>query len=67
MATRHPEYPQIRAVLEEADEPLTAREILVALDDSEIDSPHRIATVLGWQARTGEVDVIEDRPYRYHV
>lgn len=67
MATRYPEYPRIRAVLEEADEPLTAREILAALDDPEIDSPHRIATVLGRQARTGEIDVIEDRPYRYNV
>lgn len=67
MAPRHPEYQQLRAVLEAADEPLTAREILAALDDPTIDSPHRIATVLGWQARTGEVSVIKDRPYRYHV
>lgn len=67
MAARHPEYPQIRTVLEEADEPLTAREILAALDEPDIESSHRIATVLGWQARMGEVTVIEEQPYRYHV
>lgn len=67
MTARHGEYEEILRVLEEADEPLTAREILDALDDEEIDSAHRVATVLGRRADRGEVDVIQDRPYRYRV
>ncbi len=68
MSIRHREYDQIRSVLEEANRPLTAREILDALDgETEIDSAHRVATVLGTHAQQGDVVVIQDRPYRYHV
>lgn len=67
MAARHSEYEVIRRILEEADEPLTAKEILEHLDDPDIDSAHRVATVLGRRADEGDVDVIRDRPYRYHV
>jgi len=67
MTARHGEYEEILRVLEEAEEPLTAREILEALEDEEIDSAHRVATVLGRRADRGEVDVIRDRPYRYRV
>ena len=60
------EYEQIRGVLSDADEPLTANEILALLEaDDTIDSTHRIATVLGRQAQRGDVDVIAGRPYRY--
>jgi len=67
MAARHHEFEVIRRILEEADEPLTAKEILEHLDDDEIDSAHRVATVLGRRADGGDVDVIRDRPYRYRV
>lgn len=67
MSSRYGHYEEIRRVLEEADEPMTAREIVERLEDDEIDSPHRVATVLGRRADTGEVDVIRDRPYRYRV
>jgi predicted Zn-ribbon and HTH transcriptional regulator len=63
------EFERIRSVLEEADadEPLTAREILQLLDahDEEFESAHRVATVLGRRAQTGEVEVIQGQPYRY--
>ncbi len=69
MRVRRGEFERIQSVLEEADpdEPLTAREILALLEEhgEEFDSAHRVATVLGRRARTGEVEVIEDRPYRY--
>lgn len=65
------EFERIRTVLSEADVdgPLTAREIVDLLEDHdvEIDSPHRVATVLGRRADYGEVEVIQDRPYRYRV
>ena len=61
------EYERIRGVLAEADEPLTAREILVLLESEEIDSPHRVATVLGRWAERGDVEVIAERPYRYRL
>jgi len=62
------EYEQIRGVLTEADEPLTAREILALLEEDEaVDSSHRVATVLGRWARRGEVTVITGQPYRYTV
>lgn len=65
------EYDRIRGVLVEADEPLTAREILGLVEECEsceaIDSPHRVATVLGRWAERGEVEVIADRPYRYRL
>jgi hypothetical protein len=67
MAARHSEYEEIRRILEQAEEPLTAREILDDLEDPDIDSAHRVATVLGRRADTGDVDVIRDRPYRYRV
>jgi predicted Zn-ribbon and HTH transcriptional regulator len=69
MRIRQGEFERIRSVLEnaEADEPLTAREILDLLEEhgEEFDSAHRIATVLGRHADTGEVEVIRDQPYRY--
>lgn len=60
------------AVTERGDgEPLTAREILVLLDehesDRQFDSTHEIATVLGRRARTGDVTVIRSSPYRYEL
>lgn len=69
MRLRGGEFERIRAVLEDADpdEPLTAREILSLLEEhgEEFDSAHRVATVLGRRAETGDVEVIRDRPYRY--
>ncbi|PHQ37736.1 hypothetical protein DJ69_15390 [Halorubrum persicum] len=61
-------YDRIRGVLAEAEEPLTAREILaLAGECEEIDSPHRVATVLGRWAERGDIEVIADRPYRYRL
>jgi len=69
MRIRHGEFERIRSVLEQADadEPLTAREILDLLEEhgEEFDSAHRIATVLGRRAQRGDVEVIRDQPYRY--
>ena len=69
MRLRQGRFERIRTVLDDADadEPLTAREILDLLDEhgEEFDSAHRIATVLGRHAETGEVEVIRDQPYRY--
>jgi predicted Zn-ribbon and HTH transcriptional regulator len=69
MRIRRREFERIRSVLEEADadEPMTAREILDLLEDhgEEFDSAHRVATVLGRHAQSGEVEVIRDQPYRY--
>ena len=69
MSIHRSEFERIRSVLEEADAdgPLTAREILQVLDahDEEFESAHRIATVLGRRAQTGEVEVIQGQPYRY--
>ncbi|MFC6757499.1 MULTISPECIES: hypothetical protein [Haloarcula] len=71
MAIRHGEFERIQEVLDDADAdgPLTAREILELLEDEgeEFDSAHRVATVLGRRAQTGEVEVIRDQPYRYSV
>jgi hypothetical protein len=65
------DYERIRSVLEraETDGPLTAREIadLLGEYDVEIGSPHRVATILGRQARQGDVEVIDGQPYRYRV
>ncbi|MFD1569618.1 hypothetical protein [Halorubrum laminariae] len=59
-------YDRIRDVLAAADEPLTAREILGLIDErDDLDSPHRVATVLGRRAERGEIEVIAERPYRY--
>jgi predicted Zn-ribbon and HTH transcriptional regulator len=71
MRAQSGEFERIRAVLDEAnpDEPMTAHEILELLEEhgEEFDSAHRVATVLGRQAETGEVEVIDDRPYRYRL
>ncbi|MDS0283673.1 hypothetical protein [Haloarcula onubensis] len=71
MAIRHGEFERIQSVLDDADAdgPLTAREILELLEDEgeEFDSAHRVATVLGRRAQTGEVEVIRDQPYRYDI
>ena len=73
MRIRRGEFERIRSVLSEADteEPLTAREILVLLEEhgegGEFDSAHRVATVLGRRAQAGDVEVIRDQPYRYRV
>jgi len=69
MSMYRSEFERIRTVLAEADAngPLTAREILQLLEehDEEFESAHRIATVLGRHAETGDVEVIQDQPYRY--
>lgn len=63
------EREHIREVLAEVDpdEPLTASEIrdLLAEHGVDVDSSHRVATVLGRWAEDGDVDVIRERPYRY--
>ncbi|UPW01109.1 hypothetical protein M0R88_03165 [Halorussus gelatinilyticus] len=65
------EYDRIRTVLAEADadERLTAREILQLLDarGESFESAHRVATVLGRRARSGDVTVIRSSPYRYRL
>ena len=67
-AGEYDRYDRIRSVLAEADEPLTAREILaLAGECDDLDSPHRVATVLGRWADRDEVEVIADRPYRYRL
>ncbi|WP_227353568.1 hypothetical protein [Haladaptatus salinisoli] len=69
MYARGKEFDRIREVVAEAetDEPLTAREILDLLDErgEEFESAHEVATVLGRQARNGDVTVIRSLPYRY--
>jgi predicted Zn-ribbon and HTH transcriptional regulator len=69
MSMHRGEFERIRSVLEEVgtEEPLTAREILQLLEehDEDFESAHRIATVLGRRAETGDVEVIRDQPYRY--
>ena len=68
MHTTRSDLDVLRGVLAAADEPLTAREILEELDaegDTDFESPHQIATVLGRQARRGDITVISQRPYRY--
>jgi Fe2+ or Zn2+ uptake regulation protein len=62
------QYEQLRGVLSEADEPLTAREILTLLEEQEeFESAHRVATILGRWAEEGEVEVLHDSPYRYRL
>jgi hypothetical protein len=71
MQLRETEFERVRKVLAAADsgEGLTAREIqeLLAEHGGALDSSHRVATVLGRRARRGDVEVIEDRPYRYRL
>lgn len=69
MSLRRDELERVRSAVAaaDADEPLTAREILALLDErgEPFDSPHEVATVLGRGADRGSVEVIRDRPYRY--
>ena len=69
MRVRRRDFERIRSVLKQADadEPLTAREICDLLEEhgEEFDSAHRVATVLGRHAQSGDVEVIQDQPYRY--
>jgi hypothetical protein len=69
MRIRRGEFERIRSVLEEIEHegPMTAREILDVLEEhgEEFESAHRIATVLGRHAQTGDVEVIRGQPYRY--
>ncbi|KAB7518432.1 hypothetical protein [Halosegnis rubeus] len=70
MRIRRGEFDQIRCIVAEsdADEPLTAKEILALLEANgeEFDSAHRVATVLGREAqRDAGVEVVRDQPYRY--
>lgn len=73
MRYRDAEFERLRRVLAAAEEPLTAREVLRALDEAEdgadasLDSPHRVATILGRRAEAGDVEVIADSPYRYRL
>jgi Fe2+ or Zn2+ uptake regulation protein len=68
MHPRSPKYEQLRGVLSEADEPLTAREILSLLEEQEeFGSAHRVATILGRWADEGDVEVLQDSPYRYRL
>lgn len=64
------EFERIRDVLTEADVegPLSASEIVAVLGAHGVDveSTHRVATVLGRRAESDAVEVVgEDPPYRY--
>jgi len=62
------EYEQLRGVLSEADEPLTAKEILTLVEErEEFESAHRVATILGRWADEGDVEVLQGSPYRYRL
>ncbi|WP_138007420.1 hypothetical protein [Halalkalirubrum salinum] len=70
MRAQNAEFERLRGVLAEADEPLTAREIMSLLeehDEEPFESAHTVATILGRRAQRGEVTVISDRPYRYRL
>jgi predicted Zn-ribbon and HTH transcriptional regulator len=68
MRPQRTQYEQLRGVLSEADEPLTAREILSLLDEhDEFESAHRVATILGRWADDGHVEVLRESPYRYRL
>ncbi|WP_299331318.1 hypothetical protein [Haloplanus sp.] len=68
MRPKPTEYEQLRGVLANADEPLTAREILSLLDRQEaFESAHRVATILGRWADRGDVEVLKETPYRYRL
>ncbi|MFD1685618.1 hypothetical protein [Halobellus litoreus] len=70
-ATRPPGFEQLLEVLEDAEEPLTAREILDRLQERNVDAfetPYRVATVLGRiEERDGPVAVVAGSPYRYRL
>jgi hypothetical protein len=66
----HGEFERIRDVLVNAgvDEPLSASEIVNVLEAHgvDVDSTHRVATVLGRRATSDSVEVVGDTPpYRY--
>ena len=69
IATRPPGFEQLLGVLEDAEVPLTAREILDRLHERDVDAfetSYRVATVLGRiEERGGPIDVVEGSPYRY--
>jgi predicted Zn-ribbon and HTH transcriptional regulator len=68
MRPQRRQYEQLRGVLSDADEPLTAREILTLLEEQEeFESAHRVATVLGRWADEGDVEVLQGSPYRYRL
>ena len=68
MHTYSRKFERLRGVLSEADEPLTAREILSSLEGhDEFQSAHQVATVLGRWAERGEVQVLRESPYRYRL
>ncbi|WP_423750640.1 hypothetical protein [Salinirarus marinus] len=68
MHTRWRKYDELRGVLVEAEEPLTAREILSSLEEhDEFESAHHVATILGRAAEEGEVEVLDGSPYRYRL
>lgn len=62
------EYERLQGVLADAEQPMTAKEIVASLDDPDVFSnPHRVATVLGRWADRGEVEVQDGSPYRYRL
>jgi hypothetical protein len=72
MSTTRPHgFDQLATVLADADEALTAREILDRLRErgiEDFDSSYRVATVLGQAAEHGApVDVVDGSPYRYRL
>lgn len=71
MHTQRAEFERLRGVLSEADEPLTAQEIMSMLEERgdavDLESTHRIATILGRRAERGDVEVVRGSPYRYQI
>lgn len=73
MHTQRAAYERLRGVLSEAEEPLTAKEIMSLLEERgveiEVESTHKIATILGRVAEEeyDEVEVVQDTPYRYQL
>jgi predicted Zn-ribbon and HTH transcriptional regulator len=70
MHTTPGDFDRLQGVLAEADEPLTAREILEELQargDDTFENAHQIATVLGRRAREGQITVIAQQPYEYRI
>lgn len=69
MRTRRSDFERIRSVVTatDADQPLTAREILALLEEEtgEFESAHEVATVLGRRADSEDVEILRDQPYRY--
>lgn len=70
MRTTRSDVDRLQGVLANADEPLTAREILSVLQahgETEFESPHQIATVLGRLAQRGKITVQTHQPYQYQL